>query len=138
MNRIFHARIVWYQYFLLTVLTINAVGAFWVKAAMIGLIFALLLLVIIERIIHTTYTVTANDDLVVYVGRFARKRIIPIVDITAIERYRSMKFGRFSVANYLLISYGNNKFVALMPTKEAEFIELMQERMERPRKETIS
>ena len=31
MNRIFHARIVWYQYFLLVVLGINAFGFLWCK-----------------------------------------------------------------------------------------------------------
>ena len=31
MNRIFHARIVWYQYFLLVVLGVNAFGSYGVR-----------------------------------------------------------------------------------------------------------
>jgi uncharacterized membrane protein YdbT with pleckstrin-like domain len=134
MNRIFHARIAWYQYFLLAVLTVNTVGALWVKAAIVGLLLALLLLVVIERIIHTTYTITADNMLIIDVGRFARKRTIPIADITAIERYRSMKFGNFSVTNYLLIHYAKNKFVTVMPVKEEEFISLLQQKMESHKK----
>ncbi|MDR0940191.1 MAG: PH domain-containing protein [Mediterranea sp.] len=131
MNRIFHARIAWYQYFLLAILTANVVVAFWVKAALVGLLLALLLLVVIERVVHTVYTITSEGTLVVDVGRFARKRVIPIADITAIERYRSMKFGSFSVTNYLLIHYAGNKFVSVMPVKEEEFLEALRKKGER-------
>ena len=58
MNRIFHARIAWYQYFLLVVLTVNAVGALWCKYILVAVLFMLMLIVVIEQIIHTTYTLT--------------------------------------------------------------------------------
>ena len=60
MNRIFHARIAWYQYFLLVVLTVNAVGALWCKYILVAVLFMLMLIVVIEQIIHTTYTLTTN------------------------------------------------------------------------------
>ena len=53
MNRIFHARIAWYQYFLLVVLTVNAVGALWCKYILPAVLLMLLLIVVIEQIIHT-------------------------------------------------------------------------------------
>mgnify|MGYP000456258850 len=53
MNRIFHARIAWYQYFLLAVLTVNAVGALWCKYILPAVLFMLMLIVVIEQIIHT-------------------------------------------------------------------------------------
>ena len=46
------------------------VFAFWCMKAMIGLVVALGLIIIIERIIHSTYTLTADGKLVVYYGRF--------------------------------------------------------------------
>ena len=75
MNRIFHARIAWYQYFLLVVLTVNAVGALWCKYILVAVLFMLMLIVVIEQIIHTTYTLTTNGDLEVSrAGRlFARR-----------------------------------------------------------------
>ncbi len=51
MNRIFHARIAWYQYFLLVVLTVNAVGALWCKYILPAVLLMLLLIVVIEQII---------------------------------------------------------------------------------------
>ena len=101
MNRIFHARIAWYQYFLLVVLTVNAVGALWCKYILVAVLFMLMLIVVIEQIIHTTYTLTTNGDLEVSRGRFIRKKIIPLSEITAVGKYHSMKFGSFSVTDYI-------------------------------------
>ena len=129
MNRIFHARIAWYQYFLLVVLTVNAVGALWCKYILVAVLFMLMLIVVIEQIIHTTYTLTTNGDLEVSRGRFIRKKIIPLSEITAVRKYHSMKFGRFSVTDYTLIEYGKGTFVSVMPVKEQEFAELLEKRM---------
>lgn len=129
MNRIFHARIAWYQYFLLAVLTVNAVGALWCKYILPAVLFMLMLIVVIEQIIHTVYTVTADGNLEISRGRFIRKKVIPISEITIIQKYRSMKFGSFSVTDYLLIEYGKGKFASVMPVKEREFVELIEKKM---------
>ena len=129
MNRIFHARIAWYQYFLLAVLTVNAVGALWCKYILPAVLLMLMLIVVIEQIIHTVYTVTTDGNLEISRGRFIRKKVIPISEITTIQRYRSMKFGSFSVTNYILIEYGKDKFASVMPVKEREFVELIEKKM---------
>lgn len=74
MNRIFHARIAWYHYFLLLVLTVNAVGALWCKYILPAVLLMLLLIVVIEQIIHTVYTVSADGNLEISMGRFIRKK----------------------------------------------------------------
>ena len=129
MNRIFHARIAWYQYFLLVVLTVNAVGALWCKYILPAVLLILMLIVVIEQIIHTVYTVTPDGILEISTGRFIRKKVIPISEITAIRKCHSMKFGRFSVTEYVLIEYGKGKFVSVMPVKEREFVELLEKRL---------
>lgn len=126
MNRIFHARIAWYQYFLLAVLTVNAVGALWCKYILLAVIMSLMLIVVIEQVIHTVYIVTPDGILEVSNGRFVRKKVIPICDITDIRKCNSMRIGRFSVTNYVLIEYGKGKFTSVMPVKESEFIELIE------------
>lgn len=126
MNRIFHARIAWYQYFLLVVLTVNVVGALWCKYILPAVLLILMLIVVIEQIIHTVYTVTPDGILEISTGRFIRKKVIPISEITAIRKCHSMKFGRFSVTEYVLIEYGKGKFVSVMPVKEREFVELLE------------
>ena len=130
MNRIFHARIAWYQYFLLVVLTVNMVGALWCKIILPGVLLMLMVIVVIEQIIHTLYTVTSEGMLEIYRGRFIRKKMIPISDITAIKKYNSMRIGSFSVTDYILIEYGKDKFASVMPVKEQEFVELIQKKME--------
>ncbi len=129
MNRIFHARIAWYQYFLLVVLTVNVVGTLWCKYILPAVLLILMLIVVIEQIIHTVYTVTPDGILEISTGRFIRKKVIPISEITAIRKCHSMKFGRFSVTEYVLIEYGKGKFVSVMPVKEREFVELLEKRL---------
>lgn len=125
MNRIFHARIAWYQYLILIVLGVNCFGALWSKFIIVALLLALMLIVVIEMVIHTTYTVTTNHTLELYYGRFLPKKTIPICDITSVKKCSSMKFGRFSVTHYILIEYGKGKFASVVPVKEQEFVELM-------------
>ena len=129
MNRIFHARIAWYQYFLLVVLTVNVVGALWCKYILPAVLLILMLIVVIEQIIHTVYTVTPDGILEISTGRFIRKKVIPISEITAIRKCHSMKFGRFSVTEYVLIECGKGKFVSVIPVKEREFVELLEKRL---------
>ena len=76
MNRIFHARIAWYQYFLLIVLGANAFGFLWCKYILLAVFMMLLLIVVIEQVIHTTYTVTPEGELILSYGRFTRKKTI--------------------------------------------------------------
>ena len=129
MNRIFHARIAWYQYFLLVVLTVNVAGALWCKYILPAVLLILMLIIVIEQIIHTIYTITPDGILEISTGRFIRKKVIPVSGITAIKKCHSMKFGRFSVTEYVLIEYGKGKFVSVMPVKEREFVGLLEKRI---------
>ena len=129
MNRIFHARIAWYQYFLLVVLTVNVAGALWCKYILPAVLLILMLIIVIEQIIHTVYTITPDGILEISTGRFIRKKVIPVSGITAIKKCHSMKFGHFSVTEYVLIEYGKGKFVSVMPVKEREFVGLLEKRI---------
>ena len=126
MNRVFHARIAWYQYFLLVVLGANAFGFLWCKYILLAAFMMLLLIVVIEQVIHTTYTVTSQGELILSYGRFTRKKTIALKDIISVQKHQSMKFGRFSVTEYVLIEYGKDKFVSVMPVKEREFMEWLE------------
>lgn len=123
MNRIFHARIAWYQYFLLVILSVNAFAALWGKHIILAALMMLLLIVVIEQVIHTTYTITSTGELILSYGRFVRKKTILLKEITAVRKVHSMKFGSFSVTNYVLIEYGKGKFASALPVKEEEFME---------------
>ena len=89
----------------------------------------LLLVVVIERIIHTTYTVTTDNKLVLYHGRFSKKKEINLDEILFIKRTSTFKLGRFALLRYVLIEYGTKqKQVALIPVREDLFIKTIQER----------
>ncbi|WP_321334047.1 PH domain-containing protein [uncultured Bacteroides sp.] len=126
MNHIFHARITWYQYVYFVLLTAITVFLVWQKNALPALLFALLLVVLIEKLIHTTYTITSEGNLILSFGRFTKKRTIAIKDILSVEKANSMKFGGFSVTKYILIRHGYDKYVAVLPVKEGEFVELLK------------
>lgn len=129
MNRLFHARIAWYQYFLLMVLAVNAFGFLWCKYIILATFMMLFLVVLIEQVIHTTYTITPEGQLVLSFGRFMRKKTIELKDITSVKKFNSMKFGRFSVTEYILVEYGEGKYASLLPVKEREFMELIEKRI---------
>ena len=130
MNRIFHTRITWYQYLFLLILGVNAFAALWCKYIILAVIVMLLLIVLIEQIIHTTYTITSDGKLILYRGRFTRQQTIAIREITDVRKVHSMKFGRFSVTEYVLIEYGSGKFASVLPAKEEEFLELLEKKRE--------
>lgn len=128
MNRLFHARITWYQYLFLILLASQAFIAFWCKLALLGAVVILFLVVVIERIIHTIYTVTSDNQLIIDNGRFTKKKQIPIAEITSISRQHTMKIGRFCVSRYVLIEYSGARCEGIILKKEKEFIDLIEKR----------
>ncbi len=125
MNRIFHARIAVGQYLFLIMIAALAVFGLWEKHILVAVIAMLWLIVSIERLIHTTYTITPDGKLVLFFGRFSRGKEILLKDIISVERASSMQIGRFAVMRYVLVKYGAGKCLALLPVKEEEFILLI-------------
>lgn len=129
MNRIFHARITWYQYLFLILTGSLAFWLLWDKAILMALLCMLLLIILIERFIHTTYTVTPQEELVISHGRFSRNRRIHLADIQSVEKQYVMKAGSFYLTSFVLIAYKENKYVSVLPVKEKEFIELLRSKI---------
>ena len=128
MNRIFHARIAVGQFLFLALISGLAIYMLWDKYVLPAALFMLWLIVVIEKLIHTTYTVTPDGKLVLSFGRFSRSKEILMKDITSVERASSMQVGRFAVMRYVLVKYGEGKCAVLLPVKEEEFIRLLEER----------
>ena len=95
MNRIFHARIAVGQFLFLAL--ISGLCHFiccWDKYVLPAALFMLWLIVVIEKLIHTTYTVTPDGKLKLYFGRFSRSKEILLKDVISVERASSMQIGR--------------------------------------------
>ena len=61
MDRVFHARVGAARYLALLMFTFMLVYCLWVKYILIAVLWGILLLHFIEKIIHTTYTLTTKE-----------------------------------------------------------------------------
>lgn len=127
MNRIFHARIAIGQYLFLFLVAGMTVWALWDKHIVLALIMAAILIVGIEKLIHTTYTVTSDGNLVLYFGRFMSGKTIPLQEVTGVESVCQIRLFGVGLMRCVLVHHGN-KTEALMPVKEEEFIEVINKK----------
>ena len=129
MNRIFHARIAIGQYLFLLLVTGVAIWALWDKHIVLAVLMVILLVMGIEKLIHTTYTLTSDGNLVLYYGRFMKGKTISLQEITEVERVCQMRLFGVGLMRCVLVHHGG-KTEALMPVKEKEFIdEINKKRM---------
>ncbi len=128
MDRVFHARIGAAQYLALLLFTFILVYCLWVKYILIAVLWGILLLRFIERIIHTTYTLTADGRLIVYGGRFSRSRERRLAEVVSVERRSSMQVAGRALVHYVLVVYQDGRHDALQPVNEAEFVRVLEKR----------
>ncbi|NDV80591.1 PH domain-containing protein [Bacteroides sp. 51] len=126
MNRIFHVRIAWYQYLYLILLGGLSFFLLWDKSIILAAICMIMLVLLIERFIHTTYTITTDGRLILSSGRFSKPKTIWLKDIISVERRTSVRIGNFSVLQYVMIGYGAGRYLSVLPLKEQEFIDLLE------------
>ena len=122
MNRIFHARILASHCLLLLFFTFLVMAGFLCHNGLLALAGMLPLVLLIERLIHTTYTVTPDGRLLIDHGRFSKLLVLEIKDIRLAER-RS----RFlSLQHGVRLEYNNDRHTFLFPVKEEEFVEILK------------
>ena len=121
MNRIFHQRLTVAFCLCTSLLTSLAFYLFWNRTgtnAIVGAAVVCFIVLIIERQIHTTFTLTADDCLVIYRGRFAKTQTIDVNEITRALAIRT----RLHFMSYVLIEYGAGHLTSVQPDDEQEFI----------------
>lgn len=128
MDRVFHARVGAVRYLALLMFTFMLVYCLWVKYILIAVLWSILLLHFIERIIHTTYTLTADGRLVVYEGRFSRRHERSLAEVVSVERRSSMQVAGRALVRYVLVVYKDGRHDALQPVNEAEFVRVLEKR----------
>lgn len=128
MNRTFHARITVYQYLLLGLMGILTLCLLWYKFVLPAVFFMLCLIVYIEKLIHTTYTLTPDGKLQLHFGRFLRGKEISVRDITSVDSVTHGLGNKFIWYRFLRVYYAG-KSADVFPVNEAEFIRLLKERM---------
>lgn len=102
----------------------------WVKQSILATLLAIALIVLIERIIHTTYTLTSDNKLILKRGRFSKIKVIDLDLIKDIELKSTTKFGSFYLTSYVLILCKPKEYIAITPANPERFIETIIKRKE--------
>ena len=79
----------------------------------------------IERIIHTVYVLTSDGRLIISRGRFSRS-----LSVNEIIRMRVVRPGLLGV-RYILIEYGAGHETTVQPVNEEAFMREVRDRQER-------
>jgi hypothetical protein len=124
-NRTFHKPVSAAYIMLVCSLSMLSMHFFWRHTGvnpLLGLALAVLAVIVIERMIHTTYTFTAEGCLVVERGRFSRRLHIRVDEIVSVKRMKR------PFVRYILIEYGAGRQVAVQPDNELGFLDEIKKR----------
>lgn len=143
LDRTFHKRFTLPAKLGVLVFALLAGYFFWVKVAIIGILLAIVIVGMIERILNTTYTFqwirpidrdVEMDFIIIDEGRFSSKKTIPVCDIVKVEPMRTF----FGLDHALVIEYGPKHFASLQPDNEEAFIKEIEKRLSSEEKRTKS
>ncbi len=104
-----------------------ALYLFWVKSALMGCILAAVVVLMIERVVHTNYVFRRDEDeemLYIDNGRFSKTRRIRVNDIV---QCRKMTTG-FGLSQYVLLQCGHKRLVSVQPDNADAFIAEVRKR----------
>ncbi len=125
MQRVFHAKIQPQSWLLVAAMLGVAVYFMWNRQPVLIAASLLLIVLIVERMTHTCYTV-ADGNLVIHAGRFARDRTIPIADIETIERIHGLRVFGKSLHSFLLIRHSGGRQTAVVPQNDEDFVRTIE------------
>lgn len=83
--------------------------------------FTMLMVLVIDRLLHTTYAV-ANDTLTIKRGRFGRVKEINLSDIDRVEKVKTL------FTHYVLVEYSGRKHAAISTINEDSLIKALNSR----------
>ena len=87
-------------------------------------IATIVLLAVVDRLVNTTYTFTADGDLVIARGRLGKSMTICVNEIIVARAVRGTLF----TARHIVIEYGCGKITYAQPQQTSEFIEEIRRR----------
>lgn len=131
MDRTFHKRFAMSSKVGVLLFALVAGYFFWVKIAILGILVAIVIVGLIERVLNTTYTFKRvkpidcdeeMDFLVIDEGRFSRNKNVPLADVLKVERMRCF----FGLDHCLVIEYGAHHFVSVQPDNEEAFVKRLK------------
>ncbi len=127
MDRTFHQRLSPAMACGILAFGLLALYLFWVKSALMGCILAAVVVLMIERVVHTNYVFRRDEDeemLYIDNGRFSKTRRIRVNDIV---QCRKMTTG-FGLSQYVLLQCGHKRLVSVQPDNADAFIAEVRKR----------
>lgn len=132
MVRTFHSRInKTTLFFCLLPSTVLAVYFFWVKMPVAALVFMLLLVVLTERLIHTSYIFTDDGFLWIDKGRFSRKTAIALSDISKVEVVRASALALLKSKETVMLTFHDGSLRFITPYPADDFCHYLNHRKEK-------
>lgn len=128
MNRVFQAKIQAGNWILLAAVFAASVHFMWHMNGLLILLSLLLMIIVIERIIHSRYTLTHDGMLMIERGRFSRKQQFAVADIERIERISGVRIMGKSLNSFLLITCSDGKQYAVTPRNEEDFLKCIEKK----------
>ena len=133
MDRTFHQRVSPASACGILAFALLALYMFWTKNALVGCLLAAVVVLMIERVVHTTYVFRRNDgdEEMLYIdnGRFSKTRQIRVNDIVSCRR---MSTG-FGLSQYVLLQCGHKRLVSVQPDNADAFIDEIRKRQATPK-----
>ena len=126
--RTFHQRFTLASKIAVFLATSLAFYLFWNKMFIFGVIVAFAVVVMVERVSHSSYSFVEKEGeqwLVVNHGRFSKTKTIRIAEVLKLTPMKTS----FGMSHYLLMLYGNNHLMSLQPADEQSFCKELQRRM---------
>ncbi len=126
--RTFHQRFSLASKIAVLLATSLAFYLFWNKMFIFGVIVAFAVVVMVERVSHSSYSFVEKEGeqwLVVNHGRFSKTKTIRIAEVLKLTPMKTT----FGMSHYLLMLYGNNHLMSLQPADEQSFCKELQRRM---------
>lgn len=114
MNRVYHRRVCVSNIACVVVVALLAMGFLLQRtggAVAVGLALMAFIVVSIERFVHTTYTLTHGGQLVIDRGRFSRKTVLMVADISKAYKME----GRMLMPEHVVVEYGKGRMACMMP-----------------------
>lgn len=110
--------------------TVMAIYFFWIKLVLPAAVFMVIMVVLVERMIHSSYTLTDDGRLLVYKGRFSRSATYALDEIKKIELYRPSFFFLFKRRDVVLLTLNSGRQIIVTPFPAAEFCHVLLKRRE--------
>lgn len=120
-TRTYRARLQITNWILIILLSALTIYLIWEGNGLLIAASLVFLLIVIERSIHTEYKLS-QDELTISNGKLSKTVVVPVSDIKRIERIRKVRIGRKALITYLIIVYGDEKSVSVIPQHEEDFI----------------